>query len=296
MQPPGNGSDQRNGADNSCCGTAPESWLLWIRSPSAAGVRSRRRSNRRLLDMPRLRRSGCGLSDLGCILAAAHNFVASFQFPLASREDARRALGIGWGPLVVTIGRLTAQKNPSAFLEIIQRLHERRPDVRAIWVGSGSRRGRLPALIKAARMEGVIRVADWQHDVRKYIAAADVILSPSKFESFGYVAAEALSMNRPVVASDITGTRDIMRGALQEWLYPADEPERAAQLLFQLLRCPDQAATVGHIGRDEIKAPLQQRADARHPRRSLSQNPRSHSHARRLIQTKRETSRNASSP
>jgi glycosyltransferase involved in cell wall biosynthesis len=175
------------------------------------------------------------------------------HFSPSSREDARRALGIGWGPLVVTIGRLTAQKNPASFIEIIQRLHERRPDVRAIWVGSGTGEVDFQALIKAAHMEHVIRVADWQHDVRKYIAAADVILSPSKFESFGYVAAEALSMNRPVVASDITGTRDIMRGDLQEWLYPADEPERAAQLLMQLLRSPDQAAKVGCIGRDEIK-------------------------------------------
>ena len=60
-------------------------------------------------------------------------------------------------------------------------------------------------------------------------------------------------MNRPVVASDITGTRDIMRGDLQEWLYPANEPERAAELLIRLLRSPDQAAKVGSIGRDEIK-------------------------------------------
>jgi glycosyltransferase involved in cell wall biosynthesis len=174
-------------------------------------------------------------------------------FSPASREDARRSLGIGWGPLVVSIGRLTAQKNPGSFLEIIRRLHQRRSDVRAIWVGSGAGDVDFPALIKAARMENVIRVADWQHDVRKYIAAADVLLSPSRFESFGYVAAEALSMNRPVVASDITGTRDIMRGALQEWLYPADEPERAAQLLFQLLRAPEQAAKIGDIGRDEIQ-------------------------------------------
>jgi glycosyltransferase involved in cell wall biosynthesis len=174
-------------------------------------------------------------------------------FRPASREDARRTLGIGWGPLVVSIGRLTAQKNPAAFLEIMQRLHQRRSDVHAIWVGSGTGDVDFPALIKAARMENVIRVADWQHDIRKYIAAADVLLSTSRFESFGYVAAEALSMNRPVVASDITGTRDIMRGALQEWLYPAAEPERAAQLLFQLLRSPEQAAKIGGIGRDEIQ-------------------------------------------
>jgi glycosyltransferase involved in cell wall biosynthesis len=175
-------------------------------------------------------------------------------FSPASRDDARCSLGLESGPLIVSIGRLTAQKNPAAFLEIVQRLHQLRSDTRAIWVGSGAGEVDFRAMIEAARMEAVIRVADWQHDVRKYIAAADVVLSTSKFESFGYVAAEALSMNRPVVASDITGTRDIMRGALQEWLYPAAQPERAVQLIAQLLNFPAQAATVASLGRTEIKS------------------------------------------
>ena len=40
------------------------------------------------------------------------------------------------------------------------------------------------------------------------------------FESFGYMVAEALAMEVPVVATDITGTCDIMRGELRDWLYP----------------------------------------------------------------------------
>jgi glycosyltransferase involved in cell wall biosynthesis len=176
------------------------------------------------------------------------------HFAPSSRDNARRLLGLGAAPLVVSIGRLTAQKNPAAFIEIIHRLHERRPDIQAIWVGSGTGDLDFPAMVKAARMEAVIRIVEWQHDVRQYIAAADILLSTSKFESFGYVAAEALSMNRPVVASDITGTQDIMRGALQEFLYPADQPERATQLILQLLQSPDQAAAVGTLGRAEIQS------------------------------------------
>jgi len=174
-------------------------------------------------------------------------------FAPSSRDDARRLLGLGTAPLILSIGRLTAQKNPAAFLEIIHRLHEQRPDIKAIWVGSGTGDLDFPTMVKAARMEGVIRIAEWQHDVRQYIAAADVLLSTSKFESFGYVAAEALSMNRPVVASNITGTQDIMRGALQEFLYPADQPERATQLILQLLQSPGQAAAVATLGRAEIQ-------------------------------------------
>jgi glycosyltransferase involved in cell wall biosynthesis len=168
------------------------------------------------------------------------------------RDDARRRLGLDSKPLVLSIGRLTAQKNPDAFIEIVKHLHANRPDVSAMWVGSGALEADFHRMVKSAGMEEVIRTADWQHDVRDYIAAADVILSPSRFESFGYIAAEALSMCRAVVASDVTGTRDIMRGRLAKWLYPVESPGRAAELILTLLNSPGEATATGEFGRSEV--------------------------------------------
>ncbi len=151
------------------------------------------------------------------------------HFQPSSQQNARQALGIGSGPLVLAIGRLTAQKDPLAFLRVTEYLYARQPDIRAIWVGSGEREAEFLSEIAAAQMQDVVRVVPWQHDVRLYIAAADVLLSTSRFESFGYVAAEALAMKRPVVASDVTGTRDIMRSRFGEWLYPPNRTDLAAE-------------------------------------------------------------------
>jgi glycosyltransferase involved in cell wall biosynthesis len=102
-------------------------------------------------------------------------------------------------------------------------------------------------------MEHVVRVIPWQHDVRTYISAADVLLNTSRFESFGYVTAEALAMKRPVVASDVTGTRDIMLDRFGAWLYPPDRTDIAAGLILQLLRDPDLSITIGNLGRSEVE-------------------------------------------
>jgi glycosyltransferase involved in cell wall biosynthesis len=170
-----------------------------------------------------------------------------------SRDAARQVLGFGTTPLVLAIGRLTNQKDPVSFLRIIKSVYDRQPDVRAIWVGAGEGEREFHNQVKAANMEHIVRLVPWQQDVRTYIAAADVLLSTSRFESFGYVTAEALAMTRPVVASDVTGTRDIMSDSFTEWLYPQSRADLAADLVLRLLRDPSASVAIGNHGRCEVE-------------------------------------------
>ena len=171
------------------------------------------------------------------------------HFKPASKTEARQNLGLGSQPIVLAIGRVTPQKDPESFIAIMKRLHAKRPDARGIWVGSGDAGKGFLDLVDAAGLGGVISVVAWQHDVRDYIAAADVFLSTSTFESFGYVTAEALAMHLPVVASDVTGTRDVMRDELREWLYKRGDHEHASDLIVRLLDDPDNAHEVAVLGR-----------------------------------------------
>ena len=174
------------------------------------------------------------------------------HFQPASRDEARTLLGFDSSPRVVAVGRLTAQKNPEAFVQIMKRVRSIRPDVRGVWVGSGELEDEFHASIMANELQDAISIVPWVHDVRAYIAAADVLLSTARFESFGYVTAEAYAMQRPVVASNVTGTRDIMRKELAQWLFkPADYP-RAAQLIIELIGEPVTAMCVANQGRNEM--------------------------------------------
>ena len=92
----------------------------------------------------------------------------------------------------------------------------------------------------------------WRNDVRPWIAAADLLLSTSEYESFGYMVAEALAMERPVVATDVTGTCDIMNAELAPFLFPPGDTTRAAELIGGLLRSPGLSARCGRIGREKV--------------------------------------------
>jgi len=167
-----------------------------------------------------------------------------------SRPEARRQLGIcADAPLVLGIGRLTPQKDPLAFIHLVQRLLSTMPALTAIWVGDGELRCRMQEVLRAQRIEKAIQIVGWRDDVRPYLAACDLLISTSQYESFGYMVAEALAMERPVVATKVAGTIDIMQQDLAGFLYKTGDHADAARLATELLTNPQRALTIGASGR-----------------------------------------------
>jgi glycosyltransferase involved in cell wall biosynthesis len=127
---------------------------------------------------------------------------------------------LGWDPdevIVAGIGRMAPQKDPEAFVAIVAEAGRAlgRP-ARAVWVGAGELERQCRAL--AGRLGVSLEITGWQDDVRPFVAGSDVVVVPSRYESFGFATAEALAMERPVVGTNVAGTVDVLRncGALFE--------------------------------------------------------------------------------
>lgn len=174
------------------------------------------------------------------------------QFAPQSRESARRELGLGEGPIVVAIGRLTPQKDPLAFIDVASALRNVVPNVRVFWVGDGELRTSVERSIANHELEASVSITGWLEDVRPYVAASNVLVSTSRYESFGYATAEALAMERPVVASEITGTVDVVRRDMVEQLFPLDDLAGATTRIVRFLDDPQLAADIAHRGRDYV--------------------------------------------
>lgn len=174
------------------------------------------------------------------------------HFAPRSKDEARGRLGYGPWPLVVAIGRLTPQKNPLDFVELLRDMRTAVPDVRGIWVGDGELREQFESAVAAASLQGAVSIAGWIADPRDYIAAADMIVSVSQYESFGYVVPEALAMERPVIASRVTGITDIMTGALEEQLFEAGSIPQASRLACRLLHDGSRGPEIAAFGRRHV--------------------------------------------
>jgi D-inositol-3-phosphate glycosyltransferase len=87
-----------------------------------------------------------------------------------------------------------------------------------------------------------------QESLPYYYAAADVVVMPSLYESFGMVALEAMACGTPVVASDVGGLSFVVRDGETGFLVPERDSRALADCLGRLLREPELRARLGAQG------------------------------------------------
>jgi glycosyltransferase involved in cell wall biosynthesis len=178
-----------------------------------------------------------------------HPVVDGRYFEPKSEAAAKAALGLTGATVLLGIGRLSDQKNPFDFFEIAARVRAAVPGTKALWVGDGELRGALEKRIAAENASSWFEILGWRADVRSYIAAADLVISASRYESFGYATVEALAMERPVIASNVLGTRDIMLDDLSKMMYAPKDTRAAVELCISALRLRQHTAEIVRKGR-----------------------------------------------
>lgn len=84
-------------------------------------------------------------------------------------------------------------------------------------------------------------------------ASVDVVLVPTRYEAFGYVALEAMSCGLPVVGFDTTGTSEVCVNGETAWLVPRDDID-ALENGIRAMTDPDLRLRLGRAGRDRAVA------------------------------------------
>jgi len=79
-----------------------------------------------------------------------------------------------------------------------------------------------------------------------YYSAAEIVVVPSHYESFGMVALEAMACGTPVVASNVGGLAYLVQDGVTGFTVPADEPQLLMDCIERLLSDSDLRAKMGH--------------------------------------------------
>jgi glycosyltransferase involved in cell wall biosynthesis len=168
---------------------------------------------------------------------------AAFEAAAPERAPAIEERG---RPVVLCVANLLAYKGHRFLVEAAALLRERGLDITLDLAGDGPERAGLAAL--AAEREVDVRFLGARTDVPQLLARADAVVLPSLTEGLPNAVMEAMAAGRPVVATDVGGTGELLRHD-RGILVPPGSASALADGLQRLLTDPEHAAQLAAAAR-----------------------------------------------
>lgn len=176
------------------------------------------------------------------------------------RETAKERVHLTGVRLALFVGRLQAHKGPDVAVLAIAEAIAKDPDgtrdlVLAI-VGGPSGDHHATDLSHLMELASALGIAErlmffppqTQSRLADFYAAADVVLVPSRSESFGLVALEAQATGTPVIAAAVGGLRQVVVDEVSGFLVGGDDAGDYARRVLDVLHDPDAARRMGVAG------------------------------------------------
>jgi colanic acid/amylovoran biosynthesis glycosyltransferase len=155
---------------------------------------------------------------------------------------------------VLCVGRLVPEKGHAVLLQAIARLARDGVAVEAVLVGSGPLRARLEQLAVRLGIANrvIFRGALGQEEVRRSYASATLFCSPSFSEGVPVVLMEAMASRRPVIATAISGVRELVADGDTGLLVTPGSAEELARAISSLLASSELRARLASAAHEHV--------------------------------------------
>jgi glycosyltransferase involved in cell wall biosynthesis len=173
---------------------------------------------------------------------------------LSSPQQIRAELGIDCEtPLIVCAARLEREKDVRSLIAAMTEVKAAFPNVRCVIAGQGAQQEMLTAQIAEARLQGTVQLLGFRTDAQALMQAGDVFVLPSLAEPFGLVILEAMSLGRPVIATDVGGPREIVEPGVTGLLVPPSDPPALAAAIRKLFVDRQATQMMGRRGQERFE-------------------------------------------
>ena len=166
----------------------------------------------------------------------------------------RAELGFSADDLVIgAVGRLGPEKGHFYLIEATALAARAGLPLRLLIVGEGRQRQVLEDTAHRCGIAERVTFAGFQRDVRPYQAAMDIFCLPSLKEGLSLSALEAMAVGKPVIASRVGGTPEVVIEGESGMLVEAANATALAEAILALARDPQRARRMGEAGRVRVE-------------------------------------------
>jgi glycosyltransferase involved in cell wall biosynthesis len=164
-------------------------------------------------------------------------------------------------PFIGLVGNIQEWKGQVYAIRAITILRRKIPDICCLLIGGVSPSGPdktywdlLNEEIKKENLEKNVIMTGFRNDIPDLMNAVDIVLHTSiQPEPFGMVLLEAMSLKKPLIATDFGGPREIVENSISGILVPPEEPFILAEKIAQLLENPDMRRNLGENAYKRVK-------------------------------------------
>jgi glycosyltransferase involved in cell wall biosynthesis len=188
-----------------------------------------------------------------CVVMTNGIDTAEFTPDQARRARMREQMGVGDEFVWLTAGRFVKAKDYPNLLRAFVRVLTVHPNVK-LWVAGESTVGEAGRLYNMSAIRGLGDSVRWlglRRDMPALLDAADGFVMASAWEGLSLAVAEAMAMEKPVVATDVGGTRELMGDS--GVMVPPKAPDALAEAMMEVMgRTAEERHRLGVAERERI--------------------------------------------
>jgi glycosyltransferase involved in cell wall biosynthesis len=165
---------------------------------------------------------------------------------VVNSTQARKELGLPLShKIIVCVGRLSQRRAQSILIQATNNLCCEGRDILTILIGDGESRTVLEKQIDDLGLHERVILAGNQHNISKWLYAADLYVNPTYVETFGIALVEACAAGKAIVASDVGGIPEIIEHGKTGILFTPGDIDGLTESIKMLLDNPEMRETMG---------------------------------------------------
>lgn len=166
------------------------------------------------------------------------NFVDTNRFNLldeVEKNNKKNSLNLGGKDIGIIVSRLTEGKGLEMLLDVWAIISKERKNAHLIMVGGGKLHELLVRKSKELGLENHVTFTGQIKNPENYLQAADFYIQASESEGLSISLLEAMSCGLPVVATDVGGTRDVVKDGENGWLIEPSDKDMLKSCIIKIL-------------------------------------------------------------
>jgi glycosyltransferase involved in cell wall biosynthesis len=180
--------------------------------------------------------------------------VNKFQRDELIREKMKKEMNLDKKFFVwLAVGRLVAVKNYNYLLQAFKKVIEVRKDAILLIAGGGELENELKKLMDDLLLNDSVIFLGVRNDINKLMNVADTFVLPSDFEGLPLTIIEAQLSSLPVVATNVSGIKEVVKNGETGYLVPIKDSEALAEKMLEMMNLSElERIKMGKKGREYV--------------------------------------------